>query len=26
LLQDKHPLAFISKPLGPKLRGLSTYE
>jgi hypothetical protein len=26
LMQDKHPLAFISKALGPKLRGLSTYE
>jgi hypothetical protein len=26
LLQDKHPLTFISKPLGPKLRGLSPYE
>jgi transposase InsO family protein len=26
LLQDGHPLAFISKPLGPKTQGLSTYE
>jgi hypothetical protein len=26
LMQDNHPLAFISKPLGPKLRGLTTYE
>jgi hypothetical protein len=26
LLQDGHPLAFISKPLGPKMQGLSTYE
>jgi hypothetical protein len=26
LIQDKHPLSFISKSLGPKLRGLSTYE
>ncbi|WVZ50528.1 hypothetical protein U9M48_001773 [Paspalum notatum var. saurae] len=26
LLQDGHPLAFISKPLGPKTAGLSTYE
>jgi hypothetical protein len=26
LIQDKHPLAFIIKTLGPKLRGLSTYE
>lgn len=26
LLQDGHPLAFVSKALGPKLRGLSTYE
>lgn len=26
LLQDGHPLAFISKPLGPRTQGLSTYE
>lgn len=26
LVQDGHPLAFISKPLGLKTRGLSTYE
>jgi hypothetical protein len=26
LMQDGHPLAFISKALGPKSRGLSTYE
>lgn len=26
LLQRGHPLAFISKPLGPKIKGLSTYE
>jgi hypothetical protein len=26
LLQDGHPLAFIGKPLGPKMQGLSTYE
>jgi hypothetical protein len=26
LMQDNHPLAFINKPLGQKLRGLSTYE
>lgn len=26
LLQDGHPLAFISKALGPRSRGLSTYE
>ncbi|CAN6322178.1 unnamed protein product [Urochloa humidicola] len=26
LLQDNHPLAFISKALGPKSKGLSTYE
>jgi hypothetical protein len=26
LLQKGHPLAFISKPLGPKTKGLSTYE
>lgn len=26
LLQSGHPLAFISKPLGLKTRGLSTYE
>ena len=26
LLQDGHPLAFISKSLGPRMRSLSTYE
>ena len=26
LTQDGHPLAFISKPLGPRTQGLSTYE
>lgn len=26
LLQQGHPLAFVSKALGPKTRGLSTYE
>jgi hypothetical protein len=26
LLQDNHPLAFLSKALGPKSRGLSAYE
>jgi hypothetical protein len=26
LMQDHHPIAFVSKSLGPKLRGLSTYE
>jgi hypothetical protein len=26
LMQKGHPLAFLSKALGPKLRGLSTYE
>lgn len=26
LTQEGHPFAFISKPLGPKTRGLSTYE
>lgn len=26
LLQKGHPLAFISKPFGPKTQGLSTYE
>jgi len=25
-LQDGHPLAFVSKPLGPRTRGLSTYD
>jgi hypothetical protein len=25
-MQDKHPIAYISKALGPKLRGMSTYE
>jgi hypothetical protein len=26
LMQDGHPLAFLSKALGPKSRGLSTYK
>jgi hypothetical protein len=26
LLQDNHPIAFVSKSLGPKTRGLSTYK
>jgi hypothetical protein len=26
LLQDQHPIAFVSKALGPKMRGLSTYK
>lgn len=26
LSQDKHPIAFLSKALGPKTKGLSTYE
>jgi hypothetical protein len=26
LLQDGHPLAYVSKPLGPKTRGLSICE
>jgi hypothetical protein len=26
LLQEGHPLAFVSKALGPRTRGLSTYE
>ena len=26
LQQDGHPLAFLSKPLGPRNKGLSTYE
>ena len=26
LLQKGHPLAYISKDLGPRSRGLSTYE
>ncbi|RLM68934.1 putative gag-pol polyprotein [Panicum miliaceum] len=26
LMQKGHPLAYLSKPLGPKSRGLSTYE
>jgi hypothetical protein len=26
LMQGGHPIAFVRKPLGPKLRGLSTYE
>lgn len=26
LIQGDHPLAFVSKPLGPKMKGLSTFE
>jgi hypothetical protein len=26
LIQQGHPLAFISKALGPRTKGLSTYE
>jgi hypothetical protein len=26
LMQDYHPLTYVSKALGPKLRGLSIYE
>ena len=26
LLQDGHPLAFVSKAIGPRTHGLSTYE
>jgi hypothetical protein len=26
LMQEQHPIAYISKALGPKLQGLSTYE
>ena len=26
LMQNQHPLGYLSRPLGPKLRGLSTYE
>jgi hypothetical protein len=26
LMQDQHPIAYISKALGPKLHSLSTYE
>jgi hypothetical protein len=26
IMQDGHPFAFLSKALGPKTRGLSTYE
>lgn len=26
LLQDGHPLAFVSKSLDPRTRGLSTYD
>lgn len=26
LSQDKHPIAFVSKALGPRTKGLSTYE
>jgi hypothetical protein len=25
-MQEGHPLAYLSKALGPKSRGLSTYE
>jgi hypothetical protein len=25
-MQDQHPIAFVSKSLGSKMRGLSTYE
>jgi hypothetical protein len=25
-MQEGHPLAFISKALGPRTKGLSTYE
>jgi hypothetical protein len=26
LMQDHHPIAYISKSLGPRMMGLSTYE
>jgi hypothetical protein len=26
LMQDNHPIAYVSKILGPKMRGMSTYE
>jgi hypothetical protein len=26
LMQDGHPLAYVSRGLGPRTRGLSTYE
>ena len=26
LIQEVHPIAFVSKALGPRTRGLSTYE
>jgi hypothetical protein len=26
LMQDHHPITYVSKSLGPKLKGLSTYE
>jgi hypothetical protein len=26
LMQDSHPIAYVSKSLGPKLRGMSTYK
>jgi hypothetical protein len=26
LMQDRHPIAFVSKSMGPRMRGLSTYE
>jgi hypothetical protein len=26
LMQDNHPLSYISKSLGPRMRGLSTYK
>jgi hypothetical protein len=25
-MQGNHPISYVSKSLGPKLRGLSTYE
>jgi hypothetical protein len=26
LMQDNHPIAFVSKALGPRMRGLPVYE
>jgi hypothetical protein len=26
LMQDNHPIAYLSKPLGPRNQGLSVYE
>jgi hypothetical protein len=26
LMQDGHPIAYLSKAIGPKSQGLSTYE